>query len=142
MLVEQRVERGTADLSERGYLHLRDTGLDSERGEPCDLGGVLGGFGAGPGSTPAVGSEGAFQGGFGHGHDCSLLDTSCILIYMPAMTVVEFIDADGDKFPIALPGHVEPEVAQRIGRERFDALVASGDWRPTEPVTLAGVKLP
>lgn len=63
---------------------------------------------------------------------------------MPAMTVVTFTDADGDEFPIALPGGWNGSDAEleQEARERIEALSRHGEVRPTLPLSLAGIERP
>jgi hypothetical protein len=64
---------------------------------------------------------------------------------MPALTIVTFTDADGDEFPVAIPGYVtgwSREEIEAEARAHVDELVESGDWRPTLPLTLANIDEP
>lgn len=64
---------------------------------------------------------------------------------MPAITIVTFADADGDEFPVAIPGYVIGWTREEIeaeARGQMEARIASGDFRPTEPLILTEIKEP
>ena len=64
---------------------------------------------------------------------------------MPVLTIVTFTDADGDEFPIAVPGFTTNETNDSLeeqGRKQIQQLVDSGTWRPTMPLTLKSIERP
>lgn len=64
---------------------------------------------------------------------------------MPApCMIVTFTDADGDDFPVRVPGDYSPTGPERgavvkAARAEAQRMIDAGEWRPTLPLKLHGV---
>ena len=61
---------------------------------------------------------------------------------MPILTIVTFTDADGDEFPIAIPGFNDKETDDSLEAQARDIIHEEEQMRPTLPLTLKSIERP